>query len=82
MPPISGAMNASMVLRNRLFHHLSWGNFNATLAPKVIRSKSLDAIFDDEQLIFFICFSSTTSIVGSIGQSAYAAANHYIASLA
>jgi acyl transferase domain-containing protein/NAD(P)-dependent dehydrogenase (short-subunit alcohol dehydrogenase family)/phospholipid N-methyltransferase len=81
MPPIGGVMNAAMVLRDRLFHHLPWEEFAAVLAPKVVGSKNLDEVFKDEQLDFFICFSSTTSIVGSIGQSAYAAANHYMASL-
>ncbi|KAJ5919847.1 hybrid NRPS/PKS enzyme [Penicillium verhagenii] len=81
MPPIGGIMNAAMVLRDRLFHHLPWEDFAAVLAPKMVGSKNLDKVFGDEQLDFFICFSSTTSIVGSIGQSAYAAANHYMASL-
>ncbi|MCJ1287780.1 Polyketide synthase 19 [Xylographa opegraphella] len=81
MPPIGGVMNAAMVLRDRLFLHLSWEDFAAVLAPKMLGSKNLDEIFGDEQLEFFICFSSTTSIVGSIGQSAYAAANYYMASL-
>ncbi|KAL4881198.1 hypothetical protein BJY04DRAFT_218375 [Aspergillus karnatakaensis] len=82
MPPIGGVMNAAMVLRDRLFHHMSWEDFAAVLAPKVTGSRNLNEIFgSDEQLEFFICFSSTTSIVGSIGQSAYAAANHYMASL-
>lgn len=70
-----------MVLRDLLFHHLPWDDFAAVLAPKVVRSRNLDELFGDEQLDFFICFTSTTSIVGSIGQSAYAAANHYMASL-
>lgn len=81
MPPIGGVMNAAMVLRDRLFHHLSWEDFAAVLAPKVVGSRNLDELFGDEQLDFFVCFSSTTSIVGSIGQSAYAAANYYMASL-
>ncbi|KAI0455760.1 hypothetical protein F5B21DRAFT_180963 [Xylaria acuta] len=81
MPPIGGVMNAAMVLRDRLFHRMPWEDFAAVLAPKVAGSKNLDEVFGDEQLDFFICFSSTTSIVGSIGQSAYAAANYYMASL-
>lgn len=82
MPPIGDLMNAAMVLRDRLFHHMSWEDFTAVLAPKVTGSRNLNKIFgSDEKLDFFICFSSTTSIVGSIGQSAYAAANHYMASL-
>ncbi|KAI0202391.1 acyl transferase domain-containing protein [Astrocystis sublimbata] len=78
MPVIGGVMNAAMILRDRLFQHLSWDDFYATLAPKVVGSRNLDELFGEEQLDFFICFSSTTSIVGSIGQSAYAAANHYM----
>ena len=81
MPPIGGVMNAAMVLRDRLFHTVPWEDFAAVLAPKVTGSKNLDHLFADQELDFFICFSSTTSIIGSIGQSAYAAANHYMASL-
>jgi hypothetical protein len=81
MPPVGGVMNAAMVLRDRLFHHLPWEDFAAVLGPKMVGSKNLDELFCNEQLDFFVCFSSTTSIVGSIGQSAYAAANHYMASL-
>lgn len=81
MPPVGGVMNAAMVLRDRLFSHMLWEEFAAVLAPKVMGSKNLDEVFGDEALEFFVCFSSTTSIAGSIGQSAYAAANHYMASL-
>jgi SAM-dependent methyltransferase/NADP-dependent 3-hydroxy acid dehydrogenase YdfG len=81
MPPVAGVMNAAMVLRDRLFHLMSWEDWSAVLAPKMIGSKNLNEIFGNEQLDFFICFSSTTSIVGNIGQSAYAGANYYMASL-
>ncbi|KAL7945270.1 hypothetical protein V8C42DRAFT_357727 [Trichoderma barbatum] len=81
MPPVGGVMNAAMVLRDRLFHIMSWEDFSAVLAPKILGSKNLDEIFGNEQLDFFICFSSTTSVAGNIGQSAYAAANYYMASL-
>jgi hypothetical protein len=81
MPPVGGVMNAAMVLRDRFSHHVSWEDFSAVLAPKIIGSKNLDEMFGNEQLDFFIYFSSTTSVVGNIGQSAYAAANYYMASL-
>ncbi|RFU79335.1 polyketide synthase [Trichoderma arundinaceum] len=81
MPPVGGVMNAAMVLRDRLFHYVSWEDFSAVLAPKIIGSKNLDEIFGNEQLDFFICFSSTTSVAGNIGQSAYAAANYFMTSL-
>jgi len=81
MPPVGGVMNAAMVLRDRLFQHISWEDFSTVLAPKINGTRNLDQIFGNEPLDFFICFSSTTSIVGNIGQSAYAAANYYMASL-
>ncbi|POR35115.1 Polyketide synthase [Tolypocladium paradoxum] len=83
MPPVGGLMNAAMVLRDRLFHDMAWEDFAAVLAPKVQGTQNLDELFGDEQsgLDFFICFSSATSIVGTMGQSAYAAANHFMASL-
>jgi hypothetical protein len=74
-------MNAAMVLRDRLFQSLTWEDFEAVLKPKVTGSQNLNELFGNQDLEFFICFSSTTSIVGSIGQSAYAAANHYMVSL-
>ena len=81
MPPIGGVMNAAMVLRDRLFHLTAWEDFAAVLVPKMLGSKNLDEVLSNEQLDFFICFSSTTSIVGNVGQSAYSAANFYMASL-
>lgn len=52
------------------------------LAPKIPGTRNLDELFgEDEALDFFIMLSSATSIVGNIGQSAYSAANHHMASL-
>ena len=81
MPPIGGVTNAAIVLRDRLLHQVLWEDFSAVLAPKILGSKNLDEIFGNQELDFFIHFSSTTSIVGNIGQSADAAANYYMASL-
>lgn len=81
MPPIGGVMNGAMILRDQLFANILWDNFEAVLAPKVVGSQNLDIVCGDEPLDFFICFSSTTSILGNVGQSAYAAANHYMTGL-
>lgn len=82
MPPIGGIINGAMVLRDRPFLDTSYDDFEAVLAPKIPGTRNLDELFDeDEALDFFIILTSTTSIVGNIGQSAYSAANHYIASL-
>ncbi|KAI0814458.1 KR domain-containing protein [Xylaria sp. FL0064] len=82
MPPIGGTINGAMVLRDRPFVDTSWNDYEAVLAPKVAGTHNLDKLFgEDEALDFFIMISSATSIVGNIGQSAYSAANHYMASL-
>ncbi|KAJ4370703.1 hypothetical protein N0V83_005224 [Neocucurbitaria cava] len=82
MPPIGGIINGAMVLRDRPFVDTSWDDFEAVLAPKVAGTRNLDELFgEDAALDFFIVLSSATSIVGIIGQSAYSAANHYMASL-
>lgn len=82
MPPIGGIINGAMVLRDRPFVDTSWDDFQAVLAPKVAGTRNLDELFGEhEALDFFILLSSATSIVGNIGQSAYSAANHYMASL-
>jgi acyl transferase domain-containing protein/nucleoside-diphosphate-sugar epimerase/SAM-dependent methyltransferase/NAD(P)-dependent dehydrogenase (short-subunit alcohol dehydrogenase family) len=82
MPSIGGIINGAMVLRDSPFLNTSWDDFEAVLAPKVAGTRNLDELFgEDEALDFFIGLSSATSIVGNIGQSAYSAANHYMASL-
>ncbi|KAL9086280.1 MAG: hypothetical protein Q9165_007195 [Trypethelium subeluteriae] len=83
MPPVGGVINGAMVLRDRLFVDMSWADFGAVLAPKVAGTQNLDELFGkhDEALDFFIVLSSATSFVGTIGQSAYSAANHFMASL-
>lgn len=82
LPPVGGIINGAMVLRDRPFLDTTWDDFEAVLAPKIPGTRNLDELFGaDEALDFFIMLSSATSIVGNIGQSAYSAANHYMASL-
>lgn len=48
------------------------------LAPKIQGTWILDNLTKDEDLDFFILFSSTTSLHGAPGQSDYTAANSYL----
>jgi hypothetical protein len=50
--------------------------------PKVLGSESLHSVFADLPLDFFIMTSSVSGILGTPGQSNYAAANAYLDSLA
>ncbi|RYP41495.1 hypothetical protein DL767_001000 [Monosporascus sp. MG133] len=82
MAPIGGIANGAMVLRDRPFEHLSLEDVEVVLRPKVEGSKNLDELFHSTDLDFFILFSSMGCIIGSPGQSNYAAANMFMSTLA
>ena len=50
--------------------------------PKIDGTNHLDELFHDIDLDFFVLFSSLSAVIGNVGQSNYAAANAYMASLA
>ncbi|TPX13570.1 uncharacterized protein E0L32_006041 [Thyridium curvatum] len=84
MPPVGGVINGAMVLRDRMFVNMSLADFSAVLAPKLRGTQHLDEIFGEMEypdLEFFIALSSTMTVVGNIGQSAYNAANLSMTSL-
>ncbi|KAH9815752.1 Polyketide synthase protein [Teratosphaeria destructans] len=83
MPPIGGVINGAMILRDQIFVDMCWSDFEAVLAPKILGTQNLDDIFRQHgnTLDFFVCLSSATSLVGNPGQSAYSAANHFMAGL-
>ncbi|KAM7198454.1 acyl transferase/acyl hydrolase/lysophospholipase [Rhypophila sp. PSN 637] len=97
MPPIGGVAQGAMVLHDALFLNPMgssgsvsssyFDRFNAVLEPKVQGSMYLDDLFsqpgdEGQDLDFFIMFSSLAYVVGNRGQSAYTAANAFMASLA
>ena len=51
------------------------------LKPKIDGTNHLDELFHDIDLDFFVLFSSLSAVIGNAGQSNYAAANTYLASV-
>ncbi|KAK0645436.1 hypothetical protein B0T16DRAFT_373376 [Cercophora newfieldiana] len=82
MPPIAGVCNGAMILNDGIIAQMSHEKFDQTLRPKVDGTRFLDEIFDKPNLDFFIVFSSLAYVTGNIGQSSYAAANAFMASVA
>ena len=82
MPRICGVANAAMVLSDRSFGELDVEDFATVFRPKVQGTQNLHDIFGDQQLDFFVMFSSLASIVGNRGQSNYAAANLFMSAIA
>ena len=80
-PPIAGVANGAMVLSDTLFSKMSTDKMAQVLGPKIDGSNNVDELFYNENLDFFVLFSSASCIVGNVGQSNYSAANGYINSL-
>ncbi|KAL8982100.1 MAG: hypothetical protein Q9205_003293 [Flavoplaca limonia] len=80
--PIRGVVNAAMVLRDGLFHSMSYENWVTSTQPKVQGSINLHEALKDTPLDWFIMTSSTSGTLGTPGQANYSAANSFMDSLA
>lgn len=74
-PPIAGALNGAMVLRDVTVSNMEFDDVTDVIRPKVLGSIHLDRIFHDVNLDFFVLLSSTNCIISNPGQANYAAAN-------
>ncbi|KAI1745439.1 BcPKS1, polyketide synthase [Xylaria scruposa] len=81
MPPIKGCLQATMVLQDVIFETMSWDQWSISINSKVRTTWNLHAQLPRD-LTFFIMLSSVSGIMGSIGQSNYAAGNTYQDALA
>ncbi|OKL60321.1 hypothetical protein UA08_04451 [Talaromyces atroroseus] len=81
-PPIGGIAQGAMVLEDASFFDMSFETMDKVLKPKVLGSIHLDELFQNDDLDFFIFFSSLASVSGNRGQSNYSAANMFMTALA
>ncbi|KAH8704702.1 putative polyketide synthase [Talaromyces proteolyticus] len=80
--PIRGVVQAAMVLRDGLFHSMTYSNWTTATYPKVRGTLNLHNVLSDTPLDFFIMTSSTSGTLGTPGQANYSAANSFLDSLA
>jgi myxalamid-type polyketide synthase MxaB len=80
--PLRGIVHAAGVLRDRLLQEIRWEDMQEVLSPKVDGAWNLHLASRACPLDFFLCFSSTASTLGAIGQANYAAANAFLDALA
>ncbi|KAH7319610.1 putative polyketide synthase [Stachybotrys elegans] len=80
--PIKGVVHAAMVLRDGLFHAMPFENWKTSVEPKILGAMNLHSVLSETPLDFFIMTSSVSGILGTPGQSNYAAANAFLDSLA
>ena len=82
LPPLRGIIHAAGVLDDGVLGQQDWSRFAKVMAPKVEGSWNLHRLTRDRPLDFFVFFSSSASLLGSLGQGNYAAANAFMDALA
>ncbi|MBI3779502.1 MAG: SDR family NAD(P)-dependent oxidoreductase [candidate division NC10 bacterium] len=82
MPPLRGVLHAAMVLRDSVVLNLNEERMREVWRPKVRGAWNLHTQTLNDQLDFFILFSSSASVFGMGGQGNYASANAFLDSLA
>jgi acyl transferase domain-containing protein/aryl carrier-like protein len=81
-PPIRGVMHTAGVVQDELLLRMNTETFQRVLRPKVRGGWLLHDLLKDHPLDFFILFSSTGSVIASLGQGNYAAGNAFLDALA
>ncbi|KAI6581452.1 Type I Iterative PKS [Pyricularia oryzae] len=82
MPPIRGMIHSAMVLDDVLFEKMTFPQWETVVRSKVSGAWNLHTALADHPLDFLVALSSVAGIIGNQGQSAYAAANTFLDSLA
>jgi myxalamid-type polyketide synthase MxaB len=81
-PPIHGIFHAAGSLDDGLLPQQTWERFERVMAAKVQGAWNLHRLTQSlPQLDYFVCFSSITAVIGSVGQGNYAAANAFLDAL-
>lgn len=78
---LAGIFQAAMVLRDTPYTQMNLEQWQECMEPKVRGTWNLHMASSDCDLDFFVCFSSGASVLGSIAQANYAAANSYMDAL-
>jgi NAD(P)-dependent dehydrogenase (short-subunit alcohol dehydrogenase family)/acyl carrier protein len=80
--PLRGIFHTAGILRDSVISTLTREQLEQVMSVKVRGAWNLHQLTLDNQLDFFVMFSSVASVFGSPGQANYAAANAFLDSLA
>jgi acyl transferase domain-containing protein/tryptophanase/acyl carrier protein len=79
---IDGIVHAAGVTRDSLLRDKTAEEMSAVFASKVFGTFHLDELTKDDDLDFFVTFSSLAALTGNAGQCDYSFANHFMDSFA
>ena len=82
LPPLKGVVHAAGVLDDGLLLQQDWERFNHVFLPKISGAWNLHLLTQNTPLDFLVLFSSMSSLLGTVGQANYSAANAFLDSLA
>ncbi len=82
MSPLRGIIHAAGILENALLVNQDESCIRAVMPAKVNGAWHLHQLTIDDDLDFFVMFSSLASLIGSAGQGNYAGANGFLDGLA
>ena len=82
LPPLGGVAHLAGVLDDALLPQQTLERFRTTCAPKAFAAHQLDQLTRDDDLEFFILYSSASAVLGSPAQANYATANALLDGLA
>ncbi|WP_017570356.1 SDR family NAD(P)-dependent oxidoreductase [Nocardiopsis halotolerans] len=75
---LHGVVHAAGVIHDDFVVRKSAAEFESVLSPKVDGCLNLDRATRDEELDFFVLFSSVMGVTGNVGQADYAVANAFM----
>jgi len=79
---IGGIFHIAGIIRDQLLMQMTQEEFDAVYDPKAMGAWNLSKYFWDDNLEFFLTYSSTGAVVTSVGQYNYAAGNAFMDALA
>ncbi|MET9758084.1 SDR family NAD(P)-dependent oxidoreductase [Streptomyces sp. NPDC006372] len=79
---LRGVAHCAGVLHDRMITDLEPADFDKVLRPKTVGARHLEAAIADHDLDWWVIYSSAAALIGSPGQSAYAAANAWLDAIA
>jgi malonyl CoA-acyl carrier protein transacylase len=79
--PLGGIIHAAGILDDGMLVQQTWERFTQVMAAKIAGTWNLHTLTQSLPLDLFVCFSSVTALLGTRGQSNYAAANAFMDAL-